>query len=39
VDAEGNILATGSYSAAVDLGGGTLPAGGGSDVFLLKLLP
>ncbi len=39
VDGEGNILATGSYSAALDLGGGALPAAGGSDVYLLKLLP
>ena len=37
-DAAGNVLVTGSFSGAVDFGGGTL-GGIGSDVFALKLGP
>jgi hypothetical protein len=37
VDADGSVLATGSFAGAVDFGGGALVATGSSDVFLAKL--
>jgi hypothetical protein len=39
VDAAGNVLVTGDINGVFDFGGGVLPAGGGSDMFLLKLTP
>jgi len=35
-DATGNIVIGGSYGSAIDLGGGTLPFGGVSDIFIAK---
>jgi uncharacterized protein (AIM24 family) len=37
VDGAGNVLVTGSFSGAVDFGGGTLQGLGNKDIFLLKL--
>jgi Beta-propeller repeat len=37
VDAAGNVFVTGSFSGAVDFGGGQLASAGSDDFFLLKL--
>lgn len=37
VDSSGNVLVTGRFSGAIDLGGGALVSAGGTDVFLAKL--
>jgi len=39
VDTQGNVLATGSFSADVDFGGLSLSSSGSSEVFLIKLSP
>jgi hypothetical protein len=39
IDVNGTIVVTGTTNGAVDLGGGTLPAFGGTDVFVLALDP
>jgi hypothetical protein len=38
-DAAGNLLAVGSYGAAIDFGGGSIATAGSSDAYLLKLAP
>jgi hypothetical protein len=37
VDSAGDVLLSGFFFSAVDLGGGSLPSAGGSDLFLAKL--
>ncbi len=39
VDGAGNVLVTGRFGGAIDLGGGALASAGGDDVFLAKLGP
>lgn len=39
IDANGTIVVTGTTTSAVDFGGGTLPAFGGTDVFVLAFDP
>ena len=39
VDADGNAVLTGTYSASVNFGSGTLPDAGSADAFVAKLSP
>jgi hypothetical protein len=39
VDAQGNVLVTGSFHGVIDWGGGPLVSAGGADIFLVKLDP
>jgi hypothetical protein len=38
-DGEGNVLVTGTFTEAVDFGGGRIESAGSSDIFLAKLSP
>lgn len=38
-DADGNVLITGPFTSAVDLGGGQLDSAGGYDIFVAKFSP